>query len=275
MTGGKTFLYCPDRHLRALDSTTGEVVWTNDDAAVLSLIERPGQGLRSTPGFRTACMNVATPEALVIQGQTRMNVIGVSTDNGQLLWQKKKITNNPNAIYVDGNVVLGVGDGGSHVAIDPLTGDVAEDLKFHKANCTRLTASGDSFFCRGEGTLRFDRESKKVLIDGGVRPGCNDGALPAHGMLYIGPWQCDCNLSLIGQVTKCSASDFRFHQVATEAERLIRTGSDYQAIAPLDVTAGDWPTLRGDNARTASTSAEVASSAQERWLVRATRRRCG
>ena len=90
-------------------------------------------------------------------------------------------------------------------------------------------------------------------------------------MLYIGPWQCDCNLSLIGQITKCSAGDFRFDQVATEAARLTRAGGDGQAIARLDVTRGDWPTLRGNNARTAATTVEVVSQVQDRWLARAAR----
>ncbi len=27
-----------------------------------------------------------------------------------------------------------------------------------------------------------------LLIDGSVRPGCNDGAIPANGLLYVGPW---------------------------------------------------------------------------------------
>ena len=82
--------------------------------------------------------------------------------------------------------------------MDPVSGVVKENLKFNKRACTRLTASGDSFFCRGEGTLRYDRASKKLLIDGAQRPACNDGAIPANGLLYLGPWQCDCNLSLIG-----------------------------------------------------------------------------
>ena len=51
---------------------------------------------------------------------------------------------------------------------------------------------------------------------------CNDGALPANGLLYLGPWQCDCNLSLIGNVARCSAGDFRFAVVATTAGRLER-----------------------------------------------------
>ena len=257
MRDNKLFLYCPTSHMRSLNTETGDTEWTNSSYETLNLIEEPGRGLVSTPGFRSACIAVAGPESVIIQGQTRMNVIAVSAKNGELLWQKKKITNNPNAIFLDDQAVLGVGPGSQHVAIDPVTGSVLDNYKFRKAACTRLTATPDSLFVRGEGTLRFDRASKKVLVDGGVRPACNDGALAANGMLYIGPWACDCNLSLIGAMAKCSAGDFRFDHVATEAERL-QTERDFEKVAPLEVTAADWPTYRANNQRTSSTSARLA-----------------
>ena len=257
MRDNKLFLYCPTSHLRSLNTETGKTEWTNSSYQTLNLIEQPGRGLTSTPGFRSACIAVAGPEALIIQGQTRMNVIAVSTKNGELLWQKRKITNNPNAIFLGDQAVLAVGPGSQHVAIDPVTGDVQDNYKFRKAACTRLTATPDSLFVRGEGTLRFDRATKKVLVDGGVRPACNDGALAANGMLYIGPWSCDCNLSLIGAMAKCSAGDFRFEHVATEAERL-HTEDDFEKVALLEVTATDWPTYRANNQRTSSTTARLA-----------------
>ena len=265
MGGGKLFLYCPDRRIRALNSATGQVAWTNGEREVIALIEKPGKGLTSTPGFRTACLAVFTPRALIIQGQTRMNVVGVSTADGSLLWRKKKITNNPNAIFVDEKVVLGVGPGGSHVAIEPATGEILDDLKFRKVACTRLTASTDSFFCRGEGTLRYDRYFKKVLVDGAARPACNDGALPANGMLYIGPWQCDCNLSLIGALARCSAGEFRFDHLATEATRLHRGEGAIDTVTDFPVSAEDWPTYRGSNRRGGGARVRVGREARHAW----------
>ena len=260
-------LYCPHAHLRCLDRESGDVLWTNDEQNVLDLIEEPGQGLTSTPGFRTACLTVFTPDALIIQGQTRQNVVAISTADGYLLWTKKKITNNPNAIYVDGQVILGVGERGSHVALDPVSGEVDEDLGFLKRACTRLTACSDSFFVRGEGTLRYDRESGEVLIDGAARPACNDGALPANGLLYLGPWQCDCNLSLIGRLAKCSAGDFEFGVTATGEERLVRADTE-TPLEPVANEDGDWPSYRGDNDRSSSTVTEVPAAVGPRWQYR-------
>ncbi len=259
MLDDKIFLYAPEKHLSCLRRSTGDVYWTNSDEKVLNLIEQPGRGLVSTPGFRSEPLSVATPDALVIQGQTRMNVIAVSTNDGSLLWTKKKFTNNPNAIYVDGKIVLGVGTRGAHAVVDPVSGDVLEELNFRKQACTRLTASPDSFFVRGEGTLRFDRKTKKVLIDGSARPGCNDGAIPANGLLYLGPWQCDCNLSLIGALAECSAGDFQFDAVDNPKLRLRRGEGDIQAVTPLLVTEGGWPMYRANNARSASTPTRLAT----------------
>jgi outer membrane protein assembly factor BamB len=263
-------IYCPEQHLRCLELATGKVLWTNSDRQVLDLIEEPGKGLTSTPGFRSACMTLYTPDAMIIQGQTQQNVVAISTADGYLLWKKPKVTNNPNAIYVDGKVILGVGPQGTHVALDPVSGEIVEDLKFRKTACTRLTACSDSFFVRGEGTLRFDRVSKQVLIDGAARPACNDGALPANGLLYLGPWQCDCNLSLIGALAKCSAGDFPFEQQARPEEQLTRAARGADSVADFAVTDHDWPTFRGNNDRSASTSVPTPTKMkpQPQWTFR-------
>ena len=33
-----------------------------------------------------------------------------------------------------------------------------------------------------------------------MRPDCHDGVIVANGLLYWGPWMCDCNLSLVGLI---------------------------------------------------------------------------
>ena len=60
------------------------------------------------------------------------------------------------------------------------------------------------------------------MIDGAARPGCNDGVIPANGLIYLGPWACDCNLSLIGNVARCSAGNFDFFAKPGEPSRSTR-----------------------------------------------------
>ncbi|MEQ2009372.1 MAG: PQQ-binding-like beta-propeller repeat protein, partial [Limisphaerales bacterium] len=262
----KMYLYCPDHHLRSLSLNSGSLGWTSDDKEMLKLIEEPGKGLISTPGWRTEAMVVATPKALIVQGQTHMNVVGISTEDGKKLWKRTKVTNNPNAIYVDDQVIIGVGERGNNVIINPLTGDTVEDLGFAKRACTRLTASSDSFFCRGEGMIRYDRAGKKLLIDGAARPACNDGVIPANGLIYLGPWSCDCNLSLIGAIARCSAGSFKFDHPAT-AERLEKSATA-EEVKPLPATDRDWPTYRANNQRSASTPVRIGGGAVQRWVYR-------
>ena len=263
----RLYLYGPDSHIRCLDATCGDIVWTNPDPEVRKLIEEPGRGLGSTPGFKTMCFSVSTPKALFFEAQTRANVVAVSLEDGHFLWHRKKITNNPNMLYLDGKLLVGIGQGGGTLVVDPMTGEKLDDLGFRKRSCARLTATPDSLFCRGmpEGLTRYDRKTGKVLFDGAVRPSCNDGVIGANGLLYMGPWACDCNLSLMGRVALCSAGDFRFDHQATDADRLRKGTGDLARVKPLEVIATDWPTYRADNDRSASTRAPIPSIATSVW----------
>ncbi|MCX5758091.1 MAG: PQQ-binding-like beta-propeller repeat protein, partial [Candidatus Hydrogenedentes bacterium] len=264
--GDRVFFYSPEAHLGCLDEKTGTVSWVNDDAETRRLINQEGQGLSSTPGFRTACYCVYTPKALFFEAQTQMNLVAVSKDDGHLLWHHKKTTSNPNVIYVDGNALAGVGTDGSTLVLNPQTGDVIEDLGFKKRSCARLTATPDSMFCRGypDGVTRYDRATKAILFDGSMRPACNDGVIGANGLLYIGPWLCDCNLSLMGTVALCSAGTSPSPDPA--AQRLDVNGKSDGVIESLDASAEDWSAYRGGSAHTGGTSVKVTSPLQSLWV---------
>jgi len=264
---GKMFYYCPDSHLGCLSAETGKPVWTNKDPKVRELIEEPGQGLESTPGWRTTCSCLYTPKALFFEAQTQMNVVAVSLADGSLLWHRKKTTNNPNMLYVEGNLLVGIGPHGNVQEIDPLTGVTLEDLGFRKRSCARVTASLDSYFCRGwpEGLTRYDRLTKKIQFNGAVRPSCMDGVIPANGMLYMGPWACDCNLSLMGRVVMCSAGNFNFENMAGQAERFELGRKNPARVAPFEISGKDWSTYRGNNNRSASSPAQVPVKVEKVW----------
>ncbi|MBW7997856.1 MAG: PQQ-binding-like beta-propeller repeat protein [Candidatus Glassbacteria bacterium] len=267
MGEGRLYFYCPDSHLGSLDAATGKLVWSNSDARLRQLIEEPGRGLVSTPGWRTTCFCIYTPKGLFFEAQTRMNLVAVSLEDGKMMWHRQKTSNNPNMLYLDGNLIVGIGPQGYVQVIDPLTGATLEDLGFRKRSCARVTACWDSFFCRGwpEGLTRYDRLTKKVLFNGAVRPGCNDGVIPANGLLYMGPWACDCNLSLMGRVVMCPAGDFDFKPAIEPAGRLEPFRKNLKRVAAFETTDLDWPTYRGDNDRSASTRAIVPGKVHKVW----------
>ena len=262
--GDRLFLYAPDSRIGCLDARSGEVVWTNEDTATLGKLEVRGKGLASTPGFRSNCMALCTEKVLFLEAQTRAHVLAISAEDGSLLWERAKTRNNPTLLFVDGQLITGH-DATNTLAVDPLTGEVQKELGFSKVSCTRMTAAPDSLFCRGEGLGRYDRHDGQYRIDGSVRPGCNDGALPANGLLYVGPWCCDCNLSLMGTVTLCSAGDLDPAAAADDATRLELGEGDAQSVKPLEVTDLDWPTYRASNQRGAASQAEVASAVTQAW----------
>ena len=264
----RIFLYSPDARIVCLETRSGRLLWENADKQVRDLIEQQGRGLTSTPGFRSMTYCVFTPDALIFQAQTRMNVVAISPADGYLLWNKTKTTNNPNALYIDGKVAVGIGKGGSTLLVDPASGVELDDLGFTKRSCARLTATSDSLFCRGwpDGLSRYDRDRKKVLFNGAVRPGCNDGVVAANGLLYVGPWPCDCNLMLLGRVALTSAGDFRFDRVAPEEQSLERGTGDLATVAQFETTDADWPAYRGGNARSGGTNVAAPAELSKVWV---------
>ncbi len=268
MGGGKLYFYGPDSHIGCLDTKNGRLDWTNDDKETRELIEEPGRGLISTPGFRTMCYSIHTPEALFYEAQTRMNIVAVSKKDGSRLWHRRKTSNNPNMIYLDGQLYVGIGPEGNTLILDPMTGKTISDLGFKKRSCARLTATPDSLFCRGwpEGLTRFDRQTKEILFNGAFRPSCNDGVIGANGLLYLGPWACDCNLSLMGRVALSSAGDFQFEREPNEPEQLTHACDDVTQIESfIEIKDNDWPTYRGNNNRSGSTQVRIPENVNKLW----------
>lgn len=264
---GNIFFYGPASHAGCIRGTTGKVLWTNPSPRLREWVRELEFDPKSMEGFRTEPFCLYTPEALILAPQTSPNVCAVSTKDGNLLWHRRKTGGNPNPLYADGKVLIGIGPERNTLALDPRTGRTVEDLGFRKYNCARLTATPDSLFCRGypEGTTRYDRETKRLIFNGAMRPSCNDGVVPANGMLYIGPWLCDCNLALMGAMALGPAGDFRFDHPFVESERLEVVAENTGDVAALETSPDDWPTYRANNDRTASTGVRIPGRVTQRW----------
>ena len=264
------FYYCPKSHAGCMDLNTGKTVWINNDSNVVEQIEENGEGLWSTPGFRTSCISLYTPDVLFFQEQTKNKIVALSTSDGKFLWSRKKSKSNPNMVYADGRLVVDIGENGNTKALDIYTGETLLDYGFQKSSCARLTGCPDSFFCRGtpdgDGLTIYDRKSGKIYYNGSYRPACNDGAIAANGLLYVGPWLCDCNLSLMGTVTLCSEDDFKIAQPGTNDQCLVKGEGDILDVETLDVTPGDWSTYRGNNSHTGSSDVDVYPDIYTNWI---------
>jgi outer membrane protein assembly factor BamB len=195
-------------------------------------------------------------------------LVAVSSSDGRLLWQYP--SGNYHLVFRDdGLYAIGSTHGsGKSMKFDPTSGRVLAEFPRVRGHCTRATGSIDSIFCRGlrhAGTMRttmVDFHPQRISL---MRPPCQDGVVIANGMLHWGPWMCTCNLSLVGNIALAPAGDFQFNSAATEADRLESHIEVGQAIEPLAVKPGDWPTYRADNQRRGATSVKIPDNVHLAW----------
>ena len=266
MGGGRITIYAPGKFLGAVDPKTGKLLWKNSDDDMLKAVgaQRPAQ--RATWGFASSSFIKVTGKMLYFAGPTQEKLVGVSAENGKLVFQHPQ-GNHQLIVRDDAVYALGAGHNnqGASLKLHPLTGEIIERFE-GRWNCTRATASSDFIFTRGGrggGTSVFDIRSakpKQGLISP-MRPACQDGVVVANGRFYWGPWICRCDTTQIGVINLGPAGSFDFAAKAVEADRLAGAGSAEGAAA----AAADWPTYRRNNARIARTSVAVGTNVSLKW----------
>lgn len=275
MNRSRIFYYCHPKLVGALDRRTGAVAWRTRDPQLLAAIGEHDPAQNPQQGFSSTSYVKCSEEALFFAGPQRPKLVAVAAADGQLLWQYAGTLVEGN-INAHGNFLLVLRDDGLYAMgrtheskkFDPLTGEILATLPCLRGNCTRATGTVDAIFSRGHphtGTLRLDLSGGKAdpMRIGLMRPACQDGVVASNGLLYWGPWMCDCNLQLVGIISLAPAGDFAFDAPADAAERLTTHPS---APPPtLEVDPGDWPAYRRDNARQSHTPARVGRQVRRLW----------
>jgi outer membrane protein assembly factor BamB len=285
LKAGRIYYYAPPRFLACLDAKQGKPLWHNSDPKLLEAIGPTLHAQRPDWGFSSSAYLKCSDKAIYFAGPQRTRLVAASTDDGHLLWQ-----------YPHGNFQLVLRGGGRVCAdaipptaqdlyamgrtgpsklFDPLSGRILADLTAQRGNCTRATGTIDSIFTRGYG---HGGTTRLVVADNGapsgsqrialMRPDCHDGVIVGSGLLYWGPWMCDCNLSLVGIICLGPAGDFDFQAEATDAERLESFQPVDTPIQPLAVGPGDWPAYRADNRRTAASEVDLPTDIARVWEYR-------
>ncbi len=264
MSNGRLFIHSEGAFVGCLDAKSGKPLWKNEGPRLLSAIAEPNdQGL----GFKTTPYAICTEKGLYFGGRGRKNVVGVSGDDGKFLWSIPGAYNATNLLFRGGHLY-------AHIPackmIESLTGQIVGDLGIAKRSCARFTGCPDSLFHRGsirngEGTTRYILAANKATVIHAFRPPCNDGIIPAQGQLYITPWDCDCNLQLIGLISLSPAGDFEFNREANGSERLEASPGGVSRVAEFAYSPDDWATYRADNNRSSSTRATVPQKVIKKW----------
>ncbi len=263
MTDGRIYYYSPQKFLASLDLMSNEVRWRNTDADLLAAIGEDGRAQLYKTGYSTSIFMKSTKDHIVFAGPQRPNLVMARTEDGKLLWHKKdgnlQIVLQKDAFYTASR------DGiGAKMTYDK--GEVLAQMPNRRA-CTRATGSIDSIFYRTPGgTVRYDTVNDTAQHIAPMRPPCQDGVMISNGMLYWGPWMCGCQLSLYGHIALTGAGDtLKKADPSTRLELQPKAGAK---IAELDARPGDWPGLRGDNARSQSTRVALPKQVGEAWTFK-------
>jgi len=270
MKNDRIYYYSHPNFVACFDAGQGKPLWRAADPKLLAAIGPHFRAQTWQWGFSSTSYLKCSDKAIYFAGPQRPRLVAASTEDGRLLWQ-----------YKEGNFQLVLHNGALYAMgsrqhpskkFDPLTGEILTELTGRRAACTRATGTVDSILCRAgrtepsfhAGSLRLmtaDDRSMRIAL---MRPPCQDGVIIANGLLHWGPWMCDCNLSLLGNLCLSPAGDFDFEAEARESERLDSTAG-VEPIAPLEVAPGDWPTYRADNKRSGASATDIPTGVKLAW----------
>ncbi len=148
------------------------------------------------------------------------------------------------------------------LGLDPKTGEQSKDLGGRGLHCSAPVAT-ENFLITAE--MEFtDISSGKQSRGRMVKGACRLPFIPANGLLYSFPVQCECFPMLRGYMGLANTPP------ATESSRpRLQPGPGY-GISPATTakpSADDWPMYRHDGYRSGSTSVELPTDLQQLWSL--------
>ncbi len=198
----------------------------------------------------------------------------LSVEDGRMLWNAPYYPNlegAPGEIYVsDGLVWLGpdfAQPRDLHTGVIKQTRPIIERLwtDGHHYRCYPGKATSRYIITAKRGIEMIDMYGENHSRNNWVRGTCRVGVTPCNGLIYAPPHSCGCYVE---------AKIFGFHALAPAREtpdyRLERLekGPAYNQISDQESqisNSGDWPTYRGNNARSGSTETNLPSALKQAW----------
>jgi outer membrane protein assembly factor BamB len=261
------YCFCPEKFLACVDLNDGKLAWRNTDKKMLDGIGPNGKAQHYVTGYATTCYMKCSNEYLFFSGPQRERLAVVSARDGNLAWTfpvgNLQLVLRNDAIWAAGPQQT------KGVRLDYSSGKVLAEFPARRA-CTRATGCLDSIFYRASGgTVRVRTEDNMAQHIAPMRPPCQDGVIVSNGHLYWGPWMCGCQLSLYGNIALAPAGDRRSRNADPYADALVSAQNPPQ-VEPLEVRPGDWPSYRGDNARSDTALQSIPDDVQLRWETQLT-----
>jgi outer membrane protein assembly factor BamB len=212
-------------------------------------------------------------------------IVAFDAATGERLWQApcKEVYNAPvDVLVVGGRVWSGAlvhkREAGITQGLDLKTGAVAmtrpKDQQFFNIvmghhRCYRNKATTDYLVLGRDGIELIDVKSGKGYGHGWVRGSCQYGVMPANGLVYAPPHSCACHVeSKLNSFNALAAKREPPQDGASDGARLERGPSYAKASegnSEIRNPQSDWPTYRGDTARSGVAATRVRASIKQAW----------
>jgi outer membrane protein assembly factor BamB len=213
---------------------------------------------------------------------------GINADTGKDMWtapHEKSGYRSLEDVIVSQGLVWNAGttsgnQTGEYRGFDPVTGelkksffpDVPEGTYWFHHRCYMAKATEKYLMPSRTGLEFVDMEKKHWDLNHWVRGACLYGVMPANGLTYAGPHNCACypEAKLDGMAVLANDPRYPMPADTPDAERLVK-GPAYDAITEeTEAAAGDWPTYRGDNARSGAAKSDLKKDLGMAWEVKLT-----
>jgi len=229
-----------------------------------------------SPKKRTSTAKILTP---------RSELTAYDLESGKPLWSTPCAEGShvPNEVFViDGLVWAGEQKARAsqdyRVGRDLHTGEVRRTVPpsqawvgYHHHRCYRDKATSRFILAGRTGVEFVDIGSGQITPHRWIRGICKFGVLPCNGLLYVPPNQCSCyQESLLNGFNALAAEKSSDQSPESRAEDRLQRGPAY--VKPLlhpssliPHPSADWPTYRGDAARSGSTSQTISAHVTPLW----------
>ncbi|NQT37644.1 MAG: PQQ-like beta-propeller repeat protein, partial [Planctomycetes bacterium] len=156
------------------------------------------------------------------------------------------------------------------VAVDIKTGEITDLLPFahnqHHHRCYRDKATERYLLIGYSGIQLVDLKTQQSTTNQWVRGICQYGIMPANGFIYVPPDPCQCysSVKVNGFFALLEGNSMDDIEIAPEVEKGPAFGKTSQS-AVRNPQSNDWPTYRGNIARSGATGAQVADKLTTKW----------
>jgi len=285
--GDERVLFQNTTHIFCLDWKTGKELWR---------YERPVPYARPGSSAPTLIVrdNVVLSANAVAQKDSSSNkkrepadgFVALSEKTGELLWVSEctEGVHAPVDVFV-ANGLVWIGEKPRRAAQDYTkgrdihTGEVKKEVpesdawvSFHHDRCYRDKATERYILASRTGIEFIDLNSTEITPHRWIRGICQYGILPCNGLLYLPPNQCGCFIQsqlkdgfYALAAKRPEGSGF---SVQVSEEGRLQKGPAYNKIRSQKSEVrneGDWPTYRGNPARSGYTKSIVPTKLRQLW----------